>query len=687
MVSGYSLCSVFMYLYVRLLTGKSFPALISALVFPLSGSMIAEMRHTAVIHSMFYMMAILFSIEKLSRSKSLWWLAAGIAAVGFCILNGHMQFVAYILSLAAVYAVFRALSMKDGQASFVTKTAIMIFAGLAIGAIQILPTWELTKFSVRSKFAFIDFLSYCCHPVQAIGLATPFVFGAQNSNFFSIPYFGLDYRPPHFLYVGLLPMITAFGAFLLVRRNLFTYFWMAIGTTTFLLSFGNSTPLAWLLYNVPPFGSFRALCLLYLIAAASFAIVCGLVLSKLMDEKLQRRRIIVFSSSFICLVWGLISLSVQVLQKVIELPERSSVEGNLPPFWENPAVLVPFYGSFLVLAAFLLWLKRPDFRWFQALLLTVVLADLGFVAWFGEWRFSPISVASMETPAHLVRYRDELKSTRQRLFPVRGVSGDDAEGRPNLSRLWDINSASAFGPLLNTRYLELLGITEGGFLPVPWTWTSECRSFDILAVKYLTVPHGDMRLTEYKVADSPIFKKVSEHEKADVFENTRALPRVWMVGETRLMADADIVRTLRRGEFQDGSIFEPTKLALISNAGMKSEGFVAPPKEVSVQNFSGNAKVVGLENAKMVVETDSASGGFLVCSDLFYPGWKSFIDGKPAELVRTDYVLRGVAVEAGKHAVEFRYEPLYLYVGIGISVLGSLFLAAVCWMANKKPQA
>lgn len=676
-ISGYSLCSVFMYLYVRELTGKRFPAVISSLIFPLSGSMIAELRHAPIVHSMFYMLAILFFMEKLAKRHSYFWVFSGMAALGLCVLNGHMQFVAYILGLMVLYAVFRSFTMKEGQSVFLISVCAIMAAGLAIGAVQILPTWELTKFSVRSKFAFIDFLSYCCHPIQAVGLATPFVLGSINSTFFNIPYFGLDFRPPQFLYLGILPMMTIFGSLLLIRSNALTVFWLLVGIVTFLLSFGNATPLAWLLYNIPPFGSFRALSLLYLIAAAAFAIVCGMVLSRLMDEKLARRRINVFLASVICLSMGGISLSVQMLQEIIELPERSSIEGNIPPFWENPAILVPAYGTVFILFVFLLWLNKPNSRPFKIALLAVAVADLAFVGWFGEWRSFPVSVSSMETPSALTKYRDVLIESKQRLLPVRGVSGLDDECPPNLSRLWGIPSASAFGPLLNTRYLELLGITEGGFLPVPWTFTSEFRGFDILAIKYLTVPQGDTRLNDYKRDSQPIFRKVAEVGKADLYENTRALPRLWLVGETRLMTDSAVVRAVRRGEFQDGQRFDPQTTALLSNGGMKAEGFVAPAKEMKVDNFSGAARIVSLENTKVKVESESSTDAFLVLSDLFYPGWKATIDGQPAEVIRTNYVLRGLYVTPGKHSIEFRYEPIYLYIGGGISILGLLALLVV----------
>lgn len=686
-ISGYSLCSVFLYLYVRLITGKRFPAIVSALVFPLSGAMLSETRHAPIIHSMAYLMAILFVMEKLSRNSSLLWVAAGMTALGLCVLNGHMQFVAYILVVMVLYAVFRALTMKEGQSKFLVNVSAIIGAGLAIGAVQILPTWELTRFSVRSRFAFIDFLSYSCHPIQAIGLVTPNVFGAMNSTFFKIPYFGLDFRPPHFMYFGLLPMITFSAAFLLIRANAMTLFWLVIGILTFLLSFGNATPLAWILYNIPPFGYFRALSLLYLIAAAAYAIVCGNVLSRLMDEKVTRRRIVVFAATLFCIACGAISLSVQILQQVIELPDRGSLEGNLPPFWENPAILVPFYGSIVILIVFLAWMYKPNWRPLKAALLVVAVADLAFVGLFNEWRSERVSVASMEIPAPLVKYRDILNESKQRLLPVRGVSGEDNECPPNLSRLWKVPSASAFGPLLNTRYLEVLGITEGGFMPVPWTFTSDFRGFDILAVKYLTVPRADKRLDDYRIDGRPIFVKAGEIGKADIYENTRAMPRVWMVGESRLMADSDVVRTIRRGEMPNGDLFDPAKIALISNAGMKSEGFVAAAKEMKVENFSGTAKIDSIENRRVQIEADSSNGGFLVLSDLFYPGWKVTVDGQPDEIVRTNYVLRGVALKQGKHSVEFRYEPMHLYIGGAISLLGLILLCAVSWKGLKQEPA
>jgi hypothetical protein len=149
------------------------------------------------------------------------------------------------------------------------------------------------------------------------------------------------------------------------------------------------------------------------------------------------------------------------------------------------------------------------------------------------------------------------------------------------------------------------------------------------------------------------------------------------------MTDTDVVRTIRRGQLMDGEPFNPQKVALLSNGGMKAEGFVAPAKELKVENFSGTAKVVALENTSVKIESESSTDGFLVLSDLFYPGWKATVDGQPQEIVRSDYVLRGLPLKPGKHAVEFRYEPTYLLSGGCISILGLLMLLGVGFKALK----
>ncbi|MFT3793117.1 YfhO family protein [Flavobacterium sp.] len=72
--------------------------------------------------------------------------------------------------------------------------------------------------------------------------------------------------------------------------------------------------------------------------------------------------------------------------------------------------------------------------------------------------------------------------------------------------------------------------------------------------------------------------------------------------------------------------------------------------------------------------------GLAVFSEMYYAnGWNAFIDGKKAEHIRADYVLRALLVPAGKHTIEFKFEPEVVKKGSTIalaSAIGMLFLFA-----------
>jgi uncharacterized membrane protein YfhO len=82
------------------------------------------------------------------------------------------------------------------------------------------------------------------------------------------------------------------------------------------------------------------------------------------------------------------------------------------------------------------------------------------------------------------------------------------------------------------------------------------------------------------------------------------------------------------------------------------------------------------------IDTEASRRSLLVLTDSWFPGWKATVDGHAAPIERVDYLIRGVAVPAGAHRVEFSYAPASWRAGWILSLLaliGILAAALVGW--------
>ena len=72
---------------------------------------------------------------------------------------------------------------------------------------------------------------------------------------------------------------------------------------------------------------------------------------------------------------------------------------------------------------------------------------------------------------------------------------------------------------------------------------------------------------------------------------------------------------------------------------------------------SGRVELTHYDTNELAYRVESARGGVVVFSEIYYPGWTVTIDGKEAELGRVNYVLRALKVPAGKHEVRMEFRP------------------------------
>ena len=101
-------------------------------------------------------------------------------------------------------------------------------------------------------------------------------------------------------------------------------------------------------------------------------------------------------------------------------------------------------------------------------------------------------------------------------------------------------------------------------------------------------------------------------------------------------------------------------------------------------------ELVAYEPNYLKYEVSSDKGGTVVFSEIYYPGWKSTIDGQEVAHGRANYILRAMNVPAGQHVVEFRFDPTSLHVteNIAFIALGLLLVLATItvYLSFRRPK-
>jgi hypothetical protein len=76
--------------------------------------------------------------------------------------------------------------------------------------------------------------------------------------------------------------------------------------------------------------------------------------------------------------------------------------------------------------------------------------------------------------------------------------------------------------------------------------------------------------------------------------------------------------------------------------------------------------VLDYEANRIVLEVTAPQQGFVVLSDSFHPRWVARVDGRPAPLLRADYLLKAVPVPQGRHTLEVEFEPGALFPALAL---------------------
>src|SRR5438094_4504825 len=86
----------------------------------------------------------------------------------------------------------------------------------------------------------------------------------------------------------------------------------------------------------------------------------------------------------------------------------------------------------------------------------------------------------------------------------------------------------------------------------------------------------------------------------------------------------------------------------------------------------GTGEIVHEIPTRITISLHMDTAGLVVLADLWDKGWRAYLDGKPARILRTDHAVRGVVTPARSSTLEFRYEPASFASGLRLAALAAV---------------
>ncbi len=165
------------------------------------------------------------------------------------------------------------------------------------------------------------------------------------------------------------------------------------------------------------------------------------------------------------------------------------------------------------------------------------------------------------------------------------------------------------------------------------------------------------------VPDTAEWERVFGEGRLAVYRNRRAPGGAWMVYRVRRAgSEEEILEALSRGRVDAAREAVTCEEAIAGRAGEDAVPDTAQ---------AGDAvEFIRYDADAIEVNVRALRAGLLCFSEVFYPGWKAEVNGRPAQVLRVNFLLRGVAIDSpGMHRVALRFAPRSLAVGKAISLL------------------
>ncbi len=710
----------FLGFYVLLMVLKVDPlkAFFGALAFGLSTYLIIILGvgHNAKAHAIAYMPMVVAGVLLVFQRRYIVGGLLTMVAAALEINANHFQMTYYLLFLLLIMAIYYVvIAIKNKEYAALGKT-VGVFAAagiIAIGAnaTNLLATAEYTDFSIRGKSELTfkpdgsknttnsamdhDYITeYSYGIAESFNLIAPRLFGGGNSetlgedsalysfllNYGATPAEGLqtvEYYGK--TYWGDQPIVAApayIGAivFFLAVLGLFhdqrkiKYVFLAGAILSLVLSWGKNFDglTRFFIDFVPLYDKFRAVSSIQVVLELCIPVLAIMGLQSFFSNDKDKQWTSLWKATATSL--GLIvalfllkgafnfsgAMDEQLMQMFGESQDKSFGINFIKALKEDR---MNFYtsdllrsGLLITVAAVALWLYIKNKLGATTTIIVVgffMVADLFMVdkryvynnpdqfksAREVDMPFEPTEVDNLilkDTSNYRV-YEIQGRMQARTSYFHKSVGGYSAVRPRRFDQLFDYNVEKNINELGSSIDFQTLSFTKSN--PV----------LDMLNVKYVIVPTGQ--------GDVPI---------TNPFANGNA----WFVSKIKVVKSAD-------EEIKALNSLDVTNEAVVDS--FEDNGKYFKGGFISSKDSTASIKLKLHKPNHLIYSSENSKYGFAVFSENYYEnGWKATIDGNETKIHRVNYVLRGLKIPAGKHTIEFKFEPQVVKTGSTIALISSI---------------
>lgn len=574
-------------------------------------------------------------------------------SLAFMLLAGHAQLSWYTIIFATIWLEFWSWK-RGGWQDVVASTAKFSIAGviaIGIAAIQLIPTAEYLLQSQRATAVDYQYAAnYSFWPWHLLTLVVPWFFGTPASG----DYWYAAYYWEDAIYIGLLPLILAIAASISLlkkraptwidgpsasslRRTIILFLIML--PVVILIALGSFTPIYPFLYRyLPTFSMFQAPTRWMILVVLALSILAGIGVQ--LWHRPEKRG----------LYWTRLATAGAVAVMVGAVIAWIFMGGITPTFIKATALAGIFgvgIGSLTLLAPTKDTPKRSISFWEWGVV-SLVAIDLIVVNWgmnpgiplsFYQQPPTPKQNLAQLTDGHRVYISksDEEAIKYDRYFQVKTFTPAYAwvefksDILANANIYSGIRSANNYDPLVPGIYANWQTVldkaTEGQKVAM-----LQWMDVGALAVSDRSSPTG-MR-----------------------WEAINGASRLRWAG------CADMAVTQEDAWRKFSTLLSSSSVPIVTNT-IVLEGIGSESTNLCQTDSSTKLVIIEENTEELIIDVQANQGGWLVLSDMWYPGWRVLVDGISTPLLRANTVFRSVAVPSGTHTVSLKYQPLSFTLG------------------------